>query len=410
MHLESQLLFSEMSSERKKKGRPRIYSDVAEITNKKSVVAWLNNLREGPSRKAAGYSIARFLRWRKIDPDSLIEECLNGTNRTLIEHVKAALDYCQSDNFKGSSLSTREKHYNNIRSFYSGNMVTLPKVKLKVGEVENSKVGIETTASEYLKMAEKALLVASVRDRSIILTALQSAMDDSTLAEVFNVIGYPQLVKHFGSKEPKLWNSAKCPVRIILKRPKSNYRYYTFLDVDAIEALKIWLAIRGTIRIYSSMNPALLDTSDPIYTKQGGFAINSGLVSTIFRKAGKRAGVNIRNHEPNMQELKGSSIRYPFHSHEVRDTLITLARRVKADTAAANFFAGHSIDKLKYDKSPWDSPDFFSAQYLKLARPHLNLVSGKALLVEEDLRKSYDERLSSLEKKLEAALASQAAS
>jgi hypothetical protein len=71
-----------------------------------------------------------------------------------------------------------------------------------------------------------------------LLVMLQSGMDASTLAEVFNFYAYPQLVSFFGSEDFNSWDTFKCPVRIDLRRPKSDYRYYSFLDVDAIEAVK----------------------------------------------------------------------------------------------------------------------------------------------------------------------------
>jgi hypothetical protein len=93
------------------------------------------------------------------------------------------------------------------------------------------------------------------------LSTLQSGMDDSTLAYVFNVVGYPQLVKHFGSEDWRLWDAGKCPVRIVLVRPKNDcvplcVRYYSFLDLDAVEAIKDWLHVRpGHLRTYPPKNP-----------------------------------------------------------------------------------------------------------------------------------------------------------
>ena len=67
-------------------------------------------------------------------------------------------------------------------------------------------------------------------------------------------------------------------------------------------------------------------------------------------------------------DFQGARNRYAWHSHEVRDTIRTLARG-KADQAVAEFIIGHSIDKLGYDKSPRNDPEYFRGEYLKLSRP-----------------------------------------
>ena len=386
-------------------GRKRIYDDVAPLAEERTVAAWLKTLRD-TGRTAALYQLASWIRWRKekglqADPDTLIEECLDGTNRTLVAHLQPILDYCQGPRFEGDTLESRQRHYNSIRGFYSANLVSLPRRKLKDGET-NGRVRQEITAMEFLKMFKQALEYTDVRDRALMLCVLQGGMDDSTLARVFNVTAFPQLVRHFGTSRWRDWDDGLCPVRIDLVRPKSGERFYTYQDVDAIEALKVWFDSRGGPEIHEPKNPQDLPTSEPIFI--GRFrSISPATVGQTFRGSGKRAKVNVHRGPP-MGDFKGARLRYPFHSHEVRDTMITLARRVKADLAAANFFTGHSIDKLNYDKSPWDDEGHFRNEYLKIARPYLNPVSGKALEVEQLITRKFEARLSALEQQIELAL------
>lgn len=350
----------------------------------------------------------------------LVEDCLTGTNRTLIYHLDALVEYCQGDTFRGSSLETRKKNFKDVVSFYRAHFITLPKAKIN-GESEMS-VKTEITASKFLDFAKTVLLKARLtsKARAVILTMLQSGMDASTLAEIFNRFGYPQLVSHFGTEDFENWDVKHCPARIDLIRPKSQYRYYTFLDVDAIDALKDWVRKRqlrtgSTIVIHKLKGPSDLPTSEPIFIKRNGGPITASGVGEIFRDSGKKGGVNIvpKDKSP---EFKGASNRYPFHSHEVRDTMITLARNAKADIFAVNFFVGHSIDKLKYDKSPWDSEEYFRNEYLKVARPFLNIVSHfeatpsevlNASKIEEKLRAEFNSRLRSLEVQMEQYLSRQ---
>lgn len=373
-------------------GRRRIYSDVDTLRESQSVRVWLQGMKDGPHRKTALYNLARYLRWRNKShdrrstsgPDELINECLNGTNLTLVEHLRPLLEYCEGETFRSSALETRIKAFKDVNSFYRSNLVTLPKAKLRVKD-ERKGVSNEVTATQFLQFARKVMVKGrlSVRGRACLLVMLQSGMDASTLGDSFNFYAYPQLVEFFGTDEFTSWDSSRCPVRVDLRRPKSSYRYYSFLDVDAIEALKDWLAKRvaimeAPIRIHEPENPSSLPRSDPIFVHRSKLPMQPRTIGILFLQAGKHAGVNL---PPIVkpQEYKGATIRYPFHSHEVRDTLITLARRVKADPIAANWFVGHSIDKLKYDKSPWDDPEYFRAEYIKIARPHLNVATDFAL-------------------------------
>ena len=406
-------------------GRKRVYNDIRELGDSPPIQKWLEGLRAGPHRTTALYNFARFIRWRKAqglesDPGTIVEDCLAGTNRTLINHLDALVNYCQGDTFKDSSLETRKKNFKDVVSFYRAHFITLPKARIK-GEPQ-LRVRTEITASKFLDFAKTVLLKARLapKARAVIITMLQSGMDASTLAEVFNTFGYPQLVNYFGTDDFRSWDVGRCPVRIDLLRPKSQYRYCTFLDVDAIDALKDWLdkrqALTGSaIKIHRSKGPSDLPASEPIFTKRDGSAISASNVGEIFRDSGKKAGVNIIPAE-RPAEFKGASNRYPFHSHEVRDTMITLARSAKADISAVNFFVGHSIDKLKYDRSPWDSEEYFRAEYLKVTRPTLNIVShfeaahsaaSSSSEIEAKLKAEFDARLRGLEAQMELLLSKQ---
>lgn len=122
----------------------------------------------------------------------------------------------------------------------------------------------------------------------------------------------------------------------------------------------------------------------------------------MFNLSGKRAGVNVKNGVEKLP-YKGARIRYPFHAHECRDTMITLARG-NVDVAVPKFLTGHSIDALRYDKSPRDNPEHFREEYLKIARPYLNPISGKVLEVRESLERElsvgFENRLAHLESEM----------
>jgi hypothetical protein len=392
-------------------GKPRVYGDIEGLAATKTVSDWLSGLAEGESRRGSLYRLARYARWRKkeglsSDPDEWIVECLGGTNSTLAAHAQDLRRYLErSGEFKDLRKATPLKSYGTVRGFYERHLVPLPRARPKVGNgLQSAEVEVEVTAMTFLGYFRRVLEAGHLtnRDRALELTMLQGAMDASTLTKVYNFVAYPQFVVHFGSEDPEEWDTGHCPVRIDLVRMKSDYRYYVFEDVDAIDATKVLLRERGPLKIYDA-KPGLLAKSDPIFVQQGGEPIDSTRVTRVFCESGMRAGVNVSNGEV----VEGARNRYPFHSHECRDTIITLTKRARADPVAAQWFTGHSIDKLKYDKSPWDYPEYYRDEYLKLARPYLNPVSGKVLEVEEKITKRFEERLSRLEKEISERLSAQ---
>lgn len=315
-------------------------------------------------------------------------------------HLRTLKEWTESEEFDGCLEATRIKYYGNIRGFYAYNLIQLPYSKLSVRRREHP-VSINVTATRFLEMARKVCCFSgiSLRDRAVILTMLQSAMDASTLAKIFNYVGFPQLVDHFGTEDVARWDENKVPVYIKLIRPKSDYDYYSFLDHDAIVCLKDYLNFRssrfGRIRIHPSTRPDGLSTSDPIFLQKSGLPIGPHFISKMFKDAGIAAGVNIVP-EGKMERYKGARRKYPWHSHEVRDTLVTLARKAGVEREVANFFVGHNIDRYGYDKSPWDDPEYFKGEYHKLAK-HLNIISGREAKIKDDYerRREDDLRLSS---------------
>ena len=91
-------------------------------------------------------------------------------------------------------------------------------------------------------------------------------------------------------------------------------------------------------------------------------------------------------------------MRYRIHGHEFRDTFKTTCKVAGVDGAVAEFFIGHKIDPLGYDKSPWAYPEHFKEQYL-LVEPHLSGESHRYQVQAEKTRELED-RIRSLESAL----------
>lgn len=161
----------------------------------------------GSSQATALYNLARYLRWRRArgleaDPGVLAQECLSGTNRTLIELLNPLVEYCLGGTFDGSSLEIRKKNFKEVVSFYRAHYITLPRAKISGGEAGQC-VGEEMTATKFLQLTKIVLLKARLtpKARAVILTMLQSGMDASTTMSVFKFYAYPQLIGYFGTVE-----------------------------------------------------------------------------------------------------------------------------------------------------------------------------------------------------------------
>jgi hypothetical protein len=369
---------------------------------KESVKRWLRGISPDSHYKVLNV-LHRFLLWREkqgleANPDKLVAEVRKGTNETRIEHLQAAKDWLEgAKELRYASVASRLAYFKAVKSFYRHNLVDLPmgRLNLKESREEEVEVTTEPTATEFLGLTKRVLDSAklSARDRAVVLVKLQSFCDNKVLCNVFNFVAFPQLVKHFGTEDFRGWDERKAPVKVGLVRPKNHYQYYTFLHRDAIVALKEWLQYReahfGRIRTEKGGNPRLLPRSDPIFVTRFHEvrALRASYIATLFNRFGQRAGVNERPHD-DLPKGKEAKRRYPFHGHEVRDTAVSLARTVRADRDAIEYFCGHKIDALNYDKSPRDNPDYFKREYDKLA-PYLNVVSGE----KEQLRQGYETKL-----------------
>jgi len=307
----------------------RIYDDILPTLAFKTVKSWADT-RVGDNRKTSVYHFAAYVRWRKaqvlsINPDQWIEECVAGSNRTLIEHLRQLKEWVEGPALDGDTPATRSKYYTDVRGFYAHHLVPLPRSRLRAKK-EETKVTTETTASDFLKMVQKVLATqVRVRDRSIILSMLQGGMDASTLAKSFNFLAYPQLARHFKSEDWTQWDDGAVPVKVDLVRPKTDYQFFTFMDRDAVAALKEWLNVRkslhGSIRIRRQASPQVLATSDPIYLTDFGnppaLTLRHQPLRVLRREVGgqRRAGGEGPQVQGGVEAVPLPEPRVPRHPH-----------------------------------------------------------------------------------------------
>ena len=108
---------------------------------------------------------------------------------------------------------------------------------------------IEVTEEPELEIADfYKMMTANKVDlmvRAVMLVKFQAGLDSSTLADRFNFYAYQQIgAKWCGADDHKAWGHDKCPIPVHLVRVKTGIKYTTFIDRDALDAIKTYLSWR----------------------------------------------------------------------------------------------------------------------------------------------------------------------
>ena len=107
---------------------------------------------------------------------------------------------------------------------------------------------IEVTEEPELEIADfYKMMTANKVDlmvRAVMLVKFQAGLDSSTLADRFNFYAYQQIAKWCGADDHKAWEKDKCPIPVHLVRVKTGIKYTTFIDCDALDAIKTYLSWR----------------------------------------------------------------------------------------------------------------------------------------------------------------------
>jgi integrase len=137
-----------------------------------------------------------------------------------------------------------------FKSFFSANNRELKSPHLRVHKVSRTKRTynkIVPTKEQVYAMADAA---GSLRDKAVVLTLWQSGLRNSTLRNL--TVG--------DLKEGLLKGEPPLRIDITPDMDKKNLRepYYTFIDLDAVEAIKRYLATRGDLTKISEDEPLFL--------------------------------------------------------------------------------------------------------------------------------------------------------
>ena len=210
------------------------------------------------------------------------------------------------------------------------------------------------TLEDFYRMLQKGK--PGIMMHTIMLIQLQSGMDVSTLTDRFNYEGYSQIVKYFKTDNHKSWNLDLCPVPIKLVRVKTNVRYTTFLEHDAIAQLQEYLT-------WKEMKYGKHDIAKPLFMTKQDTPIHPKWLSSNFSEVAVRAG---------MQE-KVSPMVYKMRAHSVRHLLKSTLKTYGCASYAADHVLGHA-PRDSYEKQAILYPENLRAEYAK-ASSHLNIFS-----------------------------------
>lgn len=325
-----------------------------------AIQKWMKKLGRQATKKSYSYHFyhyfSRYIRGKDLfsSPDEMVKHAENCSSKELYQHLDWLEDYVKFSKFmEGRTASHRNNIVKAVRSFYQENRVPLPKYTIRYDDGVPKGRPQEALALEEV---EKIIWRMNDRDKAVFLTMLQGGIGPAELVGPFNHTGYEQIVKQIGELE-NWWPSGLVGVRVDLVRKKTGYKYYTFISNDALVAIKNWLKVRQTLY------HAPLRKGEPLFITNRMEPINEYHLQKQMR-------INRAPWEPD----ESDGVRSKFHPHELRDTFQSTCAVAGVDKTVREFFLGHNIDQLGYDKSPWLYPDHFKFQYLKAARM-LNIFS-----------------------------------
>lgn len=316
--------------------------------------------------------------------------------------VDGAYKWVESLSLAASSMKV---FVGTVRGFFLANRAPLPSDKHRFHSDKERVIG-ELTVEEFRRI----LLGCNRTYQPAFLVMFQSGSGVGELCYINeHHAGYVWDEVRKGSRLIKL----RMPGR---KQNRNVRPYYTFIGSDAIDALKNLFHSRGWKR------------EKYLFVTEYGEPVTEHSLGNYFRRHAFRAGI-VKRFAPSCLDCGGETvkrvrqakgvrsehyvclqcpsnraiseyglshadcggIRYRVRTHELRDLFRTQCHYAQTyagfDGSACQFFMGHSIDPLEYDKIMRDHA-YATSEYRK-AMPFLNILSQEPLKVERstvDLR------------------------
>ncbi|MCX6649994.1 MAG: hypothetical protein NTV61_11535 [Candidatus Bathyarchaeota archaeon] len=279
-----------------------------------------------------------------LTPDQLIEKqrvAGNGEQYLILDALQRWVN-----SFTKLRAESKQGYYVSIRSYFDHNRASLPSDKSFIirSEVEpvRSKLDVDTV--------KKTVLASKGKYQAIWLIMLQAGLDEEGFTH-WNEAGLEATLKQLRDKP-------EGPIKIELggrKHTKNIENFYTFFGRDGARLLGAYMRQRG-----SAPGQIFKEASKKSLQKQ-------------WTRTLQRLG-----YIEQKDDYKGN--RYGLNLHRLRGVFRSRWRLSGVDVEVAEFFLGHSPDKLGYDKSPWLDPDWYEEKYAE-AQTWLNILSEDPLNV-----------------------------
>ena len=339
------------------------------------VLFWLGRVAPA-SRKSYGASLRLFLRWLNRRPSWLgVDGAGLLMRQAEAEDPYELLDFLQ-EFVTGLDRGAKSKQlvYAAVKSFFMHNRCALPDDR--GFRIRGTRPPVIPRLS--LNDVVRLVMAAGLRDRSILLVKWQAMLDNERTAYVGHRLA-DQVVSQIKAEAN--------PVRLDLPGRKSGENiagYYTFIGKDAVDALTA----------YFEKERGWPGPGEPIWLEKSRSGRQKPFTTSAFAcmwlRLTRRIGL--------IPKKRGTiGARYGYNAHEMRDIakslLHTNAKKDGFDMDCAEFWLGHKIDPLGYDKF-YNDQEYVRKHYL-IAEKYLNVISTPPI-VQEATERTH-ERIKRLE-------------
>lgn len=269
---------------------------------------------------------------------------------------------------KGVSDKMAHFFVNSVRSFYATYDITIRmrgRHKLPRPRVQNKRMKVG--AEQVKVLVDHA---RTPRDRAIILTLFQSGMDVSTLCS----LKYGDVAEGLVKNEH--------PLKLELHRPKTGADYYTFLGVDAVEALKAYIADMKARGVQFRNDTALF------LKERGKEPLTTNLVQNMMKEVAVNSGFVDR-------ENNGNGFN-PLGPHALRESFGSLMINSGVPDTIVDFWLGHEIGEMA---EAYKGVQYESLKQMYTEREKLLSISPKENL--EELREKLKGEIQEQNKQLQ---------
>lgn len=403
------------------------------VNNNPCVKKWLNEKARKSKGTARQYSnkIFHYFLWLRENKGIEEMQTLLDEHKRLkmegreYEHLRLVKDYLLNGKMALKGLNTRNLALSVIRSFYEDNECALPKKKIDliITEVDSQRVREKLALKPMtLRDVEKLISPMKIREKAEMVILLQSGMGEGEFVNQFNICKCrKEYVRRNGhvcepSKIMKQLREGRERIKIVFVGRKKNRKpYFTFIGKDAVELLKRYLKFREALIIKAQDRLKVLEEKE-----RSGKTLRKWEVDVLENLRRKLQALtpqwsdgqpiflsNMLNpiDEQKIQrdvraykKLTGLMNR-EFTPHTFRDIFKTECAHAGINDAMSEYFIGHSLDPLDYNKLDKMYPEDFVKEYAKV-EPALNIIShtGRPKVSVDEMERLKEENVELREK------------